>query len=182
MNNYNNDDDVVPMTVPTEGPFIVMLLQDQPKPRNKAIFNIIASDLSSECKAKVRLWYLRASRWCSNTTTPIAETGLDPDFGSDNSSRHPNIPSEHYRRTRQEFLCFVCCFGGVAIVFFFMFYHFIFLEAITDYGWDRSERDRYRYNHDKIPENMKDDDYSAYKGENFREKIKYFLYGDDGFA
>ena len=180
----DNDDDIISLIPPEEGPVIVPLLDDTPRPRNKAIFEILAADFISDSKATLHLWRLRFSRWWSNKSIPEANTKSVIELGGDSRTKQPvntQPPprSESYRRARQEFLCFMCCYGCLAIFALFFAGSLIVTIVINNIDWDRSELHNYKY----APSGAKmtDVDDSAYEAKNFAEKISYFLYGDGGF-
>jgi ABC-type Fe3+ transport system permease subunit len=152
-NYYNNDgdNDVVPVILPTEGPIIVPLMRDQLRPQRGAMFDILLSDLSSDCKAKYD-WHI----------------------GKRNSNQQIPKRSKYYRRSREEYLCFIFVYAVFAILSFVVLFGVVF-EAIESYKWQHDEHNDYGYAHDG--ENMTDD----YKAENFKEQFKNFFYGDVGF-
>jgi hypothetical protein len=177
----DNGDDFVSVIPPSEGPVIVPLLDDRRTPRNKAIFEILAADFISESRAKLYLWRLRFCRFWSIPEVE-AEDGIEL---GDNSRSKQQVDtqtpprSENYRRARQEFLCFMCCYGSLGIYTLFLLAGVLVTLVINSSKWNRSELHNYQY----APhgEKMTDDDYSAYKAKNFREMVSYFLYGDGGF-
>lgn len=88
INNHDADADVglAPM-VPTEGPIIVPLITEKVPSRQRAIFDVIARDLSEDVEG-----------WMTG------------------KPREKPTRSEHYRKTRQEFVCFCVLIGFVVIV------------------------------------------------------------------
>jgi hypothetical protein len=159
MYSYGNDDDAddddaVPMIELATGPIIVPLLPDTlpPPGGNKAIFSIIAADVSSEYKGKARL--------CC--------------FG-DNIRSKPKKKTEQYRKIRQEFICFICCYGLVAIIGLIVIFCFVLYPAIHKKKWTNYDNhDYYHYNQT----------YSRYnnEGKNFFQKMNDFIFADIGFA
>jgi len=146
--NFRNDydDDVEQLIPPTEGPIIVPLMKDQIRTRRGVTFDILASDFSADCKAKF-------------------------DWITGKRKTRAKIPNRSlaYRRARQEFLCFICCYGFVGIIALLLAVVAItdFVSKCAKWGWD----EQYGYH---------TDDLSAYKAKNAKQMVKYFLYSDMG--
>lgn len=141
------DDDFIPMVPPTEGPIIVPLMKDKLRTRSGVTFDILASDFSADCKARFD--------WITGRRTTRA--------------RIPNR-SETYRKARQEFLCFMCCYGFMGS-FALLSVVLVLVNILTETDrWEWS--DRYSY-HD--PSDM-----SAYKAKNLWQSLKFFLFLDMG--
>jgi len=160
MRNYNNDgdgdNDVVPLILPTEGPIIVPLMVDQLRPRRGALFDILASDFSSDCKAKYDQFMGKRKK---NSTPQI-------------------IPkrSEHYRRSRREFLCFIFCYFLLGLCTLFTTIFVLVLPVITGSKFRHQEHNVYGY-YTLTEEDVMDD----YVSENFKESFKRSFFGDAGF-
>ena len=141
-----------------DGPQIVPLMIDQLRPRRGVTFDILAADFSADCKTRYDVW--RGKR----KATPTKQR------------------SENYRRARQEFLCFMCCYGMAGVVSFLYAIAFLLSPFLTDRKMEKSE---YFNDYDNNPNNFStenDDDYDPYQdAEGFWEKVKVFLYDGGGF-
>jgi hypothetical protein len=161
--NDDDDDDAVPMIELATGPIIVPLLQDtlSLSGGNKAIFSIIAADVSSEYKGKARL--------CC--------------FGN-NIRSEPKKKTEQYRKIRQEFMCFICCYGLVAIIGLVVIFCFVLYPAIHKKKWTGDNYNRHDYYHYHQTITAAATDYSRYnnEGKNFFQKMNDFIFADIGFA
>lgn len=141
--NKNEDDDGV-TTIP-EGPVIVSLYEKPLRIRPVAMFDTLAKDFSADCKHK-----------------------FDQMMGKKSHAMQKRSAS--YRKARQEFLCFTCCYGlvGIATACFGIS---LVLDAITN-------NDKFDLHANR---DITDDVYSVRKATSFLEMIKFLLYRDDGF-
>lgn len=132
-------------TIP-EGPIIVSLSEKPLRIRPVAIFDTLAKDFSADCRYKFDS--------ISGKKTPVVQKKR----------------STSYRKARQEFLCFMFCYGlvGIATVLFAIS---LVMDAITN-----NDKFDLHANHE-----ITDDEYSARKATGFLEMIKFLLYRDDGF-
>ncbi|MGK3741115.1 MAG: hypothetical protein ACI90V_007965 [Bacillariaceae sp.] len=177
-NGNGDDDDDVPMIELATGPIIVPLLQGTlpPSGGNKAIFSIIAADVSSEYKGKARLCCLR--------TIGCSYNKDDEELGNNIHSK-PKKKTEQYRKIRQEFICFMCCYGLVAIIGLTVIFCFVLYPAIHENKkWssmsDRHDNHDYHNFNQTINTAVPDSRYNN-EGKNFFQKMNDFIFAD-GFA
>ena len=142
-----------------DGPIIVSLYEKPLRSRPVAIFDTLVKDVSADCKYEFDKW-----------------NGKDP-------MRITKRRSESYKKARQEFLCFCCCYGlaGILTVCFGLILIFDALQEKHDeLDWHGPEH--HPGDPGNVLESNTDDHYSAYKKPtSLSETIKYFLYGDEGF-
>lgn len=158
MRNYN-DDDVGPVILPTEGPIIVPLMVDELRPRRGALFDILASDFSSDCKAKYNQYM--GKRKNNNHSTP-----------------HIIIPerSEQYRNLRREFLCFMLTYAAGGFLTLSVAFFMLVLPVVRSTKFLIYEPNKHA-SYTPTGEVMTDD----YVAENAKESFKKFFFGDAGF-
>jgi len=139
MNSDEGGNDYTGPIIVPDGPIIIPLLQEEPPPRSIAIFNTIAADISSEYKAKAHLCYLLVCGCCGyssgNKKTLVVDNN-DEELGNNNNNKKKK--SEHYRKARCEFVCFICCYGLVTVVALTVTFFVFLLPSIgNESKWTR---------------------------------------------
>ena len=183
--NGNDDDDDTAhnMIELATGPIIVPLLQDTlpPSDGNKSIFSIIAADVSSEYKGKARLCC------CFGNNIPSKPMSIRDAVNAFLGGGGEKKKTEQYRRIRQEFICFIFCYGLVAIIGVVVIFCFVLYPAIHQKKWSNydSAADRHDYYHfNQTITAAAVSDYTRYnnEGKNFFQKMNDFIFADIGFA
>jgi len=92
--------------------------------------------------------------------------------------------TENYRRARQEFLCFICCYGIIGMLSVVFLFFVLLSPVIHSKQWDHSDEyytERYSYASKWEPlqdTSAKPEDCNP---QTFVEAIKCLLFRDEGF-
>jgi hypothetical protein len=159
--NTDHDDDDVVVTVPKGSPVIVPLMVDTIRPRKGVTMEILAADLSEDCKAQFD--WLRGKR---------------------RERAKGRTMTENYRRARQEFICFMCLYGIGGIVSLVFLFVFLLSPVIHSKKWDHNDEYysvRYSYAGKWEPmHDLRANPADCNPG-NFVEAIKCWFFRDEGF-